>query len=63
MNKECLREWHDINPFQRICCLCNQVENSVELKKVSQREFREMYAKDPDKEGPIIFNAPPDFTK
>lgn len=43
MNKECLHEWHDINPFQRICCLCNQVGNVAELKKVSQREAIEVY--------------------
>lgn len=28
----CKHEWHAINPFQRICCICNKVSNSEKLK-------------------------------
>ena len=49
MSKECKHEWHAINPFQRICCVCNAVTNVVALKKVSQKEFKEMYPPVDDK--------------
>ncbi len=39
MKKECKHEWHEINPFQKICCNCNKVANSEHLKSFSQKDL------------------------
>lgn len=31
MSKECKHEFHEINPFQRICCNCNAVAHVPSL--------------------------------
>lgn len=63
MSKECRHEYHAINPFQRICCICNDVVNVVHLKNYSQKEFQEMYSQNPEPTDPIVFKAPPDLSK
>lgn len=62
MDKECKHEWHAINPFQMICCVCNKVSNVAHLKVMSQKEFEEQYSQNPEC-GPIIFDDAPDLTK
>lgn len=62
MSKECNHEWHAINPFQRICCICNQVANVAHLKPYFQKEFEELYSQNPEC-SPIIFDDAPDLTK
>lgn len=62
MNQECKHEWHAINPFQSICCVCNKVANLAKLKIMSQKEFEELYSQNPEC-GPIIFDDAPDLTK
>lgn len=36
MNQECKHEWHAINPFQKICCVCNKIANDERLKTVKE---------------------------
>lgn len=39
MSKECKHEWHAINPFQRICCVCNEIASDERLKKSVKEDF------------------------
>lgn len=58
MKKECKHEWHEINPFQKICCNCNQIANSEKIKLYTQKNLKH-YTQCKDLErptGPIILN-------
>lgn len=63
MSTDCKHEWHTINPFQRICCNCNEITNVVHLKKVSQKEFGDIYAQNQEPCVPIIFEDSPEIPK
>ena len=43
MNKECHHEWHDINPFQQICCNCNAVTTLAKMERCVKKEFLKLY--------------------